>query len=265
MSDKKIVTGQLISDAASRSQLFAAAGQSEQPATKVFAVNATGNLFVASTLNEGNSSVELSAEATKAFGEVSVFFSALTKTMALKGKGVYDYDTLKQVISSSGLFVQVSETDIDFKSSSWGITFGGDLVKAVLGASGGLAGIAKGLMDMISGIGAAASSISISGSSEKEQSRLGTIIFVCEYLMGAVSITPIIVSVSAEKANKAFGAEPCLKASKDLVELDIRKSVYLFVPPSFMEQAGELNKAMQDSDFSQLVDSLATSLPTASE
>lgn len=266
MPDITTSAGQLISSPESRSQTFSNLGQSEKPATKIFTVNATGNLFIASTLDGDNDgSSNLSAEATQAFEEVSVFFAALTKAMAKQGKGVFDYESLKQIVSESGQFIQVTETDIDFKSSSWGVTFGNDLIKAVLGAGGGLTVIAKSLMEMITGIGAAAGSIEVSGGSESDKSRLGTIIFVCEYLLGAVSITPVLVSVDAESAKKAFKAGPCLKTNKVAVEMKIRKSVYLFVPPAFVTRAASLNSAMHDSSFNQLVETLEESLIKSAE
>ena len=227
-------------------------------ATKEFAVNATGNLFVATTLNGGASGdAEVSAEAKKAFGQVSVFFAAMTEAMAKNGHSrLYDYETIDKVVSGSGLFVKVTDSQVNFTSQSVGLQFGADLIETLFGLSGGLGNIAKSLSDMIMGIGKEAKTITVSENSENTDKQVGTIIFICEYLLGAVSITPIVLCIDAKDAAEAFAAGPCLKGNRHTQSIKIEKQVYSFVAPELISQAATLNDAMNNKEMNTLVTEL---------
>jgi len=247
--------GSLVSNAETRAANLTTSKSAEIPATKQFVVNATGNLFVAATLNStGEASAPISGEAEEAFGQVSVFFSAMTKAMAEAGTGLYNYDAINRLVSASGLFVRVTESTIDFESKQKGITLGSQLIQALLGLSGGLAAIGKSLMDMIMGMGR--ESVKIAADTTSESKKVGTVIFVCEYLLGTVSITPIVISVDADTAKGLWEAGPCLKAESSRIKMKIDKAVYLFVPPSFVKHASALNEAMSDPEFNNLVESM---------
>ena len=81
--------GAIVSDATTRALNLTSSGSTDVPATKQFAVNATGNIFIATTCN-GENGTTISAEAEQAFGQVSVFFAALTKAMSHADNGLYD-------------------------------------------------------------------------------------------------------------------------------------------------------------------------------
>ncbi|MGQ1786190.1 MULTISPECIES: hypothetical protein [unclassified Saccharicrinis] len=249
----------MISNAETRAANLTSGKNSEIPATKQFVVNATGNLFVATTLNGVDTDhVTISNEAEEAFGQVSLFFAAMTKAMTEAGANLYDYDALDKLVSSSGLFVKVTQSNIRFISSQWGLTIGNQLIQTLFGLSGNLASIGKSLMDMIVGMGE--ESIKIESESSSKKTRVGTIVFVCEYLLGAVSITPIIISVDAKEAARIMKAGPCLSFENKRYEISIRKAVYLFVPPSFVKHAVSLNEAMSDPEFNNLVESIKSAI-----
>ena len=148
----------------------------------------------------------------------------------------------------------MTESKVFFESSQWGVTFGNQLIQTLFGLSGNLASIGKSLMDMIVGMGK--ESITITSSTSSKKTKVGTIVFVCEYLLGAISITPIVISVDAKDAAGAWEAGPCFKAQHKKNQINILKSVYLFVPPSFIKQAAALNEAMSDPEFNNLVESM---------
>ena len=135
-------------------------------------------------------------------------------------------------------------------------------MQALLGFSGSLASLGKSLMDMLAGIGKQGD-IAVSGNSDSNKTKVGTILFVCEYLMGAVSITPIVLSVDAKSAQGLWQAGPCFKAQKSSNTIRINKTVYMFVPPVFVKQAISLNEAMADPEFNNLVESLSASISSA--
>lgn len=259
MADQKNKSGYLISDVETRAANITSGKSSEIPASKQFVVNSTGNIFVATTLNNSNSeNIQISKDAEESFGQVSIFFSALTKALSQANASVYNYEAINKVVSTSGLFVKVTEVKIDFLSKQRGITLGSQLIQALLGLSGNLASIGKSLTDMIMGMGK--ESVNISNHTNSDNKKVGTIIFVCEYLLGVISITPIVISIDAESVKKIWEAGPCLKAESYDVEIEIDKTIYLFVPPSFVKHAASINEAMSDPEFNNLVESLRTSI-----
>ncbi|MDF2178078.1 hypothetical protein P2G88_07410 [Aliiglaciecola sp. CAU 1673] len=251
----------IVSNASTRAENPTSSVAAEVPATKQFVVNATGNLFIATTQNAGSTeNVTISREAEEAFSQVSVFFAAMTKAINDSGRSLFDYQAINNLVTSSGLFVKVTQSQIFFESSQWGIKFGNQLIQAIFGLSGNLAAIGKSLMDMIVGMGNQLGSIEMSGQHSNKETRVSTIIFVCEYLLGAVSITPIVITVDAKDALDTIKAGPCFKAQKKNNSLKILKSVYLFVPPAFIKHASTINEAMSDPEFNNLVDSLKSSI-----
>lgn len=247
-----------ISTDKSRAENPISAKQVNIPATKQFVVNATGNLFVATTLSSPDTPQNLSAEAEEAFGQVSVFFAALTKAMSDSDKSLFDYDALNKLIKGSGLFVNMTTSKMRFESSSWGVTFTNQLIQALFGLGGGLAAVSESLRSLISSVGK--EGMKLKGSSEKKNTRVGTIVFVCEYLMGAVSITPIVFSIDAKDSENSLEAGPCFKAATKKSVFKIDKEVHLFVPPKFVQHAAELNEAMSDPEFNNLVESMKRSI-----
>lgn len=235
------------------------------PATKVFTVNATGNLFVASTLNGGEGSqAELTDSAKKAFSQVSVFFAAMTKAINTAGKSLYDYEAINSVITQSGMFVQVGQMDYSFQSKSWGLELSGELVKVLMaGFTGNMAAIGKALSPLVSSMGS--EGIKLSKESTNEESKVAALVFVCEYLLGAVSITPILVSANLKQMEKTLKASPCFTQQTQKLTYTLTKYQYLFVPPEFMNEAVAINTAMNNPDFQELVKDLLSSIEDTGE
>lgn len=232
--------------------------QTNIPATKQFVVNATGNLFIATTLSSPDTPENISEEAKEAFAQVSVFFAALTKAMSDSGKSLYDYDALNDLIMGSGLFVNVTKSTINFESSSWGVTFSNQLIQALLGLSGNLAALSHSLRSLIASVGS--EGLKVAKNRVTSNKKVGTIIFVCEYLMGAVSITPLVFSIDASLSEGDLKLGPCFDANNQKKIFHIEKEVHLFVPPNFIRQASELNEAMSDPEFNNLVESMKRSI-----
>lgn len=232
--------------------------QANIPATKQFVVNATGNLFVATTLSSPGTPENISDEAKTAFGQVSVFFAAMTKAMSESGKSLYDFESLNNLIKGSGLFVNITKSTVKFESKKWGVAFSNELIQALLGLSGNLASVVDSLRSLIGSIGSEGFNI---GSSKNNASKtVGTVIFVCEYLMGAVSITPLVFYIDAAQNMSTLEVGPCFNHNSQKMTLNIEKEVHLFVPPKFIEYASELNQAMSDPEFNNLVEAMKKSI-----
>ncbi|MFT4923989.1 MAG: hypothetical protein ACI8WB_000067 [Phenylobacterium sp.] len=253
----------IISDQKSRAMEIAIKGSSF-PATKTFAANATGNLFIASTLNGGEGSAGgISKEAQLAFGQVSVFFAAITKAMSESGQSLYNFDALNSLIKGSGLFVNVTKSDVEFSSESWGVTFGNEMIQALLGLSGDLSSVAASLTSLMSAVGK--EGFELSKKNEKSVTNVGTIIFVCEYLLGAVSISPIVVYADMASNSSNFTMGPCFQSQSKTLTWKLKKEVHLFVPPVFMQEAATMNAAMDNPDFTKLVDKMVADIKGGSK
>lgn len=233
------------------------------PATKQFVVNATGNLFIATTLSSPDTPEDISEEAKIAFGQVSVFFAALTKAMSESVQSLYDFDALNNLIKGSGLFINMTKSTVKFESSNFGVTFSNDIIQALLGLSGNLASMAQSLRSLVGTIGKEGFNVTVNN--EKASKRVGTIIFVCEYLLGAVSVTPITFYIDTKQNEDALKAGPCFQFNNNKRELLIEKEVHLFVPPKFIDYASELNEAMSDPEFNNLVESMKKSIGSPPE
>ncbi len=260
MTDESIT---LISSDVTRAQNPTSAKQVNIPATKQFVVNATGNLFVATTLNSPDSAQNISKEAEEAFGQVSVFFAALTKAMSDSGKSLFDYEALNKLIKGSGLFVNITKSKVRFESSSWGVTFSNQLIQSILGLSGNLAAVSESLRSLISSVGK--EGMSVKSDKNNKTTKVGTIVFVCEYLLGAISITPIVFSIDTADKENTIEAGPCFKASAKKSIFKVDKEVHLFVPPKFVHHAAELNEAMSDPEFNNLIESMKRSIEGSDE
>lgn len=229
------------------------------PATKQFVVNATGNLFVATTLSSPNTPEDISEEAKEAFGQVSVFFAAMTKAMSESGAdSLYDFEALNKLIEGSGLFINMNQSTIEYESSSWGLEFSNELIQGLFGLSGDLTKIAQSLRSLIGSLGK--EGFKFASKRESTGKKIGTIVFVCEYLMGAVSITPLVFYIEVDKNKKELKVGPCFNSNSDSLTITIEKEVHMFVPPKFIEYASELNQAMADPEFNNLVESMKKSI-----
>jgi hypothetical protein len=227
-------------------------------AVKRYVFNETGNIMVAST-EIGSSEIEDSVR--HVFAEVAVFFAAMTKAMSTsidpasgEPYSIYDYKALEGIIDGSGLFVQVTEEDVSYSSSSVGVQLSKELIEALLGlASGeGELGFAQGMIASMGSRG-----VKIGASSWKSDSRVANIVFVCEYLLGMPIVSAIVVYVDAAKYTKQFKLGPCISASSTSFDMTMHKDTYMFVTPKFIKQySGDLLSVESDLQFLEFVDYL---------
>ncbi len=224
---------------------------------KYYTFNETGNIMLATTVG---ASTEIEESVRKVFAEVSVFFAAMTKALSTtvnpdskngEHYSLYNYDALEKIINGSGCFIRVTELDVTHTTSSWGATFSKELLQGLLGLATG-AGALGFASAMISAIGN--EGLKIAGSSEAHSSRVGNIVFVCEYLLGMPSISAIVVYIDAKQQQHIFNAGPCLKTSSQSMTFVMHKDTYMFVTPTFIhEYAGDLNSINSDAAYGELV------------
>jgi len=223
--------------------------------TKYYTFNETGNIMMATTVG---ASAEIEESVRKVFSEVSVFFAAMTKAISLtenpatkKPYSLYNYEALEKIITGSGCFIRVTEQDVFHKTDQGGAKLGKELLQGLLGLATG-AGALSFASAMISSIGK--ESVNLAAASEEQNSKVGNIIFVCEYLMGMPSISAIVVYLDARAHKKEINAGPCFKAQSKSLTFTMHKDTYMFVTPTFIhEYAADLNSIGSDAAYGDLI------------
>jgi len=225
---------------------------------KHYVFNQTGNILMSSTEEDAK---DVPEEVRKTFNEVSVFFAAMTKSISqslnpnFKDKEVYyslyDYDAIEAIVNGSGYFVRVTEQDLKSESENVGANFSAELISGVLGFAVGNA-IIPFAQSMVASMGK--KGLELGSATSSSSSKVGNILFVCEYIMGMPLVTAIVLSIDASEAKAAYKAGPCFKYEKVKTTLNIHKDTYMFVTPTFIsEYAQELNNEGNNVDYIELI------------
>lgn len=225
---------------------------------KEFVFNETGNIMVSTTDITG---ATIPDQVRAVFAEVSVFFAAMTKAMTQsidpntgKPYSLYNYTAMQNVIDGSGLFVHVTEEDIEHTTESFGMDFSKELIEGLLGLATG-AGALSFAQGMIASMGKAG--LNIGGSSSSSDSKVSNIVFVCEYLLGMPIVSAIVVYCDTKINKVAFHVGPCIKGQSTHTKLIMHKDTYLFVTPTFIkEYASDLNSITSDLEYLEFIDYL---------
>jgi|TARA_B100000424_G_C22852648_1_gene454597 hypothetical protein len=168
-----------------------------------------------------------------------------------KNFSLYDYQNLKRVIDESGCFIQVNEEDMNVTTEQFGANFSKELLEAVLGLATGGGELAF-AQAMVNSIGEAGFNLGFQ--SDKQDTRVGNIIFVCEYLMGMPVISAIVITACSVENAETFQLGPCFKESNVHTNLKIHKDTYTFVTPSFIKQySPDIISGITDTQFGELV------------
>ncbi len=224
-------------------------------ATKYYIFNETGNIMISSTV-DSNEPIEKSVQ--DIFAEVSVFFAAMTKAISTtinpvtkKPYSIYNYTALNNVISGSGLFVHVTEEDVTYKSSSFGMDFSKEMIEALLGLATG-AGEMSFASAMVASLGR--EGLAISESHSSVDSKVANIVFVCEYLLGMPIVSALVVYADVDINKQYLKIGPCFKEETVHTTWQLHKDTYLFVTPTFIrEYATDLDSAESNPAYNQLV------------
>jgi hypothetical protein len=229
-----------------------------QQAVKQYIFNETGNIMLAST---AIGSDQIANSVRDVFAEVSVFFAAMTKAISTsidpntgQPYSLYNYNAIQNVVDGSGLFIHVTEEDIQHTTSSYGVTFSQELIEGLLGLATG-AGALSFAQGMIASIGSAG--LTIGGNSSSSDNKVANIIFICEYLLGMPIVSAMVVYCDAKENQQTFSVGPCFSESTMTTSLTMHKDTYLFVTPKFVKQySPDLLSTNDDLAFLQFVDYL---------
>lgn len=222
---------------------------------KYFVFNQTGNILISTTKSPDE---DIDESTRRVFSEVSVFFAALTRSITTtpnpddnnKPYSIYNMEVLEKVIGGSGCFIEMTKEQVQYETSSVGVEFSSTLLSALIGLPGsGALAFANSLL-----AGIAKEGCRMAMQQEKSSSRVGSIIFVCEMLMGMPLVSAITLSVDAASAKKVFEASPCLKVESVRSELKVKKETYLFVTPTFIRQyAEDLDSIIGNAEYGEFI------------
>jgi hypothetical protein len=227
-------------------------------AVKQYIFNETGNIMLAST---AIGSDQIANSVRDVFAEVSVFFAAMTKAISTsidpntgQPYSLYNYNAIQNVVDGSGLFIHVTEEDIQQTTSSYGVTFSQELIEGLLGLATG-AGALSFAQGMIASIGSAG--LTIGGNSSSSDNKVANIIFICEHLLGMPIVSAMVVYCDAKQNQQTFSVGPCFSESTMTTSLTMHKDTYLFVTPKFVKQySPDLLSVTDDLAFLEFVDYL---------
>lgn len=226
---------------------LAAPADEEKPVQ--FRLNQTGNIFYATT------SPELQIETKKLFDSVTVLFAAMTKALSGKNKTLFDYEAWGSVIRKSGFFIEVQKYNKYLQIQSGSLTLNTQIIQQLLPGlvTGSSLEIAKGVLSALNG--------TFSASSTTETTKLGHILFICEELFGAPSVT-VRLFFATKKSHTKITQSPCHKSVTQSVEQLQEGDTFLFVSPdTIAEFAKKFGEAPQE--YKNLVDRLSGYISTS--
>jgi hypothetical protein len=223
---------------------------------KTFVFNQTGNIMVSTTQDP---SLPVSGNVMDVFNEVSVFFAAMAKAITStinpldpnkQPYSIFNYDALEKVINGSGCFVEITKEVVNYTSNSFGMSFSKDLLTALLGLPGtGAMAFAASLVASVGDEG-----LKISADKSSSSSKAGSIVFVCEYLMGMPIVTATCLYTDSSTVVTAVNIGPCVKTSSIQTKMDIYKDVYYFVTPSLIKKyAPDLDTLIGNSEYGEFI------------
>jgi hypothetical protein len=222
----------------------------EHSIDKYYTFDEKGHIMGVTTSKETN---DIAPAVSETFQKVMVFFGAWTAALARKNCSLYDYDAVKQIISSSGFFVSMGSETRSYHSDSTEVTLNTAIIGAVLGSdiTGGGMEIAKKTLAKIGG------QISGGFSEQKTDKEIAHLLFICESLMGMPIVT---ISLYHTKLDQ-FGwvqKTNCEEVSRQTIDFKFHSDDYLFVDPDYINKFTE---DFEKSDsYEKLIDELAKTL-----
>ncbi|MDG1315616.1 MAG: hypothetical protein P8P29_08860 [Flavobacteriaceae bacterium] len=183
-----------------------------------YRMNQTGNIFYSTT------SQSIQDKTKEMFDSVSVLFAAMTAAMAKNDKDLFDYDAWGKLIRGTGYFVEVSKLEKTLTIKNNSLSIDTQIIQDLIPGlkSGNSMEIAKGVLSSISGTYAAGGS--------HETSKFGHILFICEELFGAPSVTVRLFFGSKDSHTKVTSS-PCHSTTSVTIEQKQEADTFLFVSP----------------------------------
>ncbi|MDA2645000.1 hypothetical protein ORL62_29380 [Bacillus cereus] len=230
---------------------FTADNKTSGEIPKYFTFNETGNIMISST---AQSEDKINPKVLEAFNKAIVFFGAISAAMNRKGKNLYDYDALSNVIASTGQFIPMHKEDRTFSQSSTQFTLNTAIINDVLGnvnALGSALEIAKKVVNSIGG------QLRVSASGTSNSKKVAHLLFVCENLMGMPIINISLFYVDT-KESQSVQKSNCNEFVHDTVEFKYHQEDFMFVDPEYINKFSEDFK--KNPEYDKLIENLANAI-----
>lgn len=212
-----------------------------------YRMNQTGNIFYSTT------SPLIQEETKELFNSVSVLFAAMTRAMKDQGYDLFDYAEWSKLIRGTGYFVEVTKLYKTITISSSYLTIDTQIVQDLLPGlkQGSSMDIAKSVLRGIGG------KFELNTSTAKTE--FGHLLFICEELFGAASITVRLFKASKD-SHKKVTKSGCHESSTTTYTQEQEADTFLFVSPAtiakFASTFGDRPEA-----FDNLIEDLKKSIP----
>lgn len=196
-----------------------------------FRLDVTGHVMVAATKDQNGKENQAVQDL---FSECSVLLGAVTAALNAKGKTLYDYNELRQVLMGCGDFVSLQISDKTFHSSDSSVMLDVAVIAEVMGAFVGIEALeaAPSVMNIaknvVSNVG---NKITLSKSDQSSSKNIGHLMFICQNLMGAPMVS-LSYFYSSYSESMSQITTPCVSTSSTKVDFAFHQEDFMFVSPA---------------------------------
>ena len=208
-----------------------------------YRLNQTGNIFYSTT------SETLEGATKDLFDSVTVLFAAMTTALSKNNKDLFDYDAWSKIVSMSGFFVEVQKLEKTLSITSNSLTLDTQIVQQLIPGltSGSSLEIAKSVLSALDG--------KYSAETADDTTKFGHILFICEELFGAPSVT-VRIFFASKASHSTITSSPCHQTVSKSFEQKQEANTFLFVSPDTIAKfAGKFSD--RPEEFTNLIDQLS--------
>lgn len=255
------------------------------PLPKYYMFNETGNIMLCTS--EKNIS-GFDEDIKNSFIDVTVFFSAMSKAIHTtqnpktnKPYSIYNYQAVKSILLSSGMFVEVNVEEGTFRSEKVGESMGKEFLQHVLNRNFGDVHLpfSRAMFNGMRYQQQLARDAKVPfGSNDAMYFRGGSIFFICEILMGIPQTTAVLINIEPDSAKNQEAIKKGLNEVESLFDLGAKQEIgddghgitrtwkfkkrsYLFTPPKFLFQNSAHLVRGDSAEWDGLVEKFQQSLP----
>lgn len=203
-------------------------------------INQTGNILFVLT------SPELTIRTKKLFASVAALFAAMSSAMNQSGRSLFDYEAWRSLVGKSGFFVEVQKNRNLLTIKNSGVNVNTQIIQQLIPglSSGSAMAIANGVLSAVKG--------EFQATERDENAKRGHLLFICEELYGAPSVT-VRLFYASKKSHCALFQPPCDKSVNATFEQLQEAHTFLFVSPDTIAEYATLFTA-QPARYKNLIE-----------
>ncbi|WP_216078047.1 hypothetical protein [Acinetobacter sp. Ac_5812] len=201
-----------------------------------FRLNQTGNIFYAMTANVDG----INDRTKKLFESVTVLFAAMTAALGAAEKTLFDYEAWTALIRKSGFFVEVQKSYHTLHIKEKSVTIDTQIIQQLLPgvATGNALLIAKSVLSALNG--------EFSSRTEDDKTKIAHLLFFCEELFGAPSVT-VRVFYASKNTHHELVKTSCATVSNTSIDLTQEANTFMFVSPDSIAEFAQKFKDVPEA------------------